>query len=105
MNSICSKAELPEEWKESIAIPNYKTADKTDCITYRHIQLLSATRTYRILSHILVAKEIIGDHQWGLRRNRSTTDHIFCIHHILGKKWEYNEECITYLYISRNPMI
>jgi hypothetical protein len=22
---------------------------------------------------------------------RSTTDHIFCIHQILEKKWEYNE--------------
>ena len=25
------------------------------------------------------------------RRNRSTTDHIFCIHQILEKKWEHNE--------------
>ena len=23
--------------------------------------------------------------------NRSTTEHIFCIHQILEKKWEYNE--------------
>ena len=38
------------------------------------------------------AKEIIGDHQCGFRRNRSTIDHIFCIHQILEKKWEYNEE-------------
>jgi hypothetical protein len=27
----------------------------------------------------------------GFRRNRSTTDQIFCIHQILEKKWEYNE--------------
>jgi hypothetical protein len=26
-----------------------------------------------------------------LRRNRSTTDQIFCIRQILEKKWEYNE--------------
>jgi len=32
------------------------------------------------------------DHQCGFRRNRSTTDHIFCIRQILDKKWEYNEE-------------
>jgi len=39
------------------------------------------------------AKEIIGDHQCGFRRNRSTIDHIFCIRQILKKKkWEYNEE-------------
>jgi hypothetical protein len=34
--------------------------------------------------------EIIGDHQCGLRRNRSTTDQIFYIRQILEKKWEYN---------------
>ena len=38
------------------------------------------------------AKEIIGDHQCGFRRNRSTIDRIFCIRQILEKKWEYNEE-------------
>jgi hypothetical protein len=35
--------------------------------------------------------EIIGDHQCGFRRNRSTTDEIFCLRQILEKKWEYNE--------------
>jgi hypothetical protein len=35
--------------------------------------------------------EIIGGHQCGFRRNRSTTDQIFCLHQVLEKKWEYNE--------------
>jgi len=49
------------------------------------------------LSNILLsrlipyAEEIMGDHQCGFRRNRSTTDHIFCIRQILEKKWEHNE--------------
>jgi hypothetical protein len=53
--------------------------------------------TYITLSNILLstktphAKEIIGDHQCGFRRNRSTTDHIFCICQILEKQSEYNE--------------
>jgi hypothetical protein len=34
--------------------------------------------------------EIIGDHQCGFRRNRSTTDQIFCSRQVLEKKWEYN---------------
>ena len=37
------------------------------------------------------AEEITGDHQCGFRRNRSATDHIFCILQILERKWEHNE--------------
>jgi hypothetical protein len=49
------------------------------------------------LRNILLARltlrvnEIIGDHQCGFRRNRSTMDQIFYIRQILEKKWEYNE--------------
>jgi hypothetical protein len=35
--------------------------------------------------------EITGYDQCGLRRNRSTTDQIFCICQLLEKTWEYNE--------------
>ena len=54
--------------------------------------------TYKFLSNILLgrlipcAKEIIGYHQCGFRRNRSTIVHMFCIRQILGKKWVYSEE-------------
>ena len=34
--------------------------------------------------------EIIGDHQDGFIRNRSSIDEIFCILEILEKKWEYD---------------
>jgi hypothetical protein len=37
------------------------------------------------------AEEIIGNHQRGFQHKKSTTDHIFCIHQLLEKKWEYNE--------------
>jgi len=86
---------LPEDWRESIIVPIYKKGDKTDCITYRGITLFPTT--YRILSNNLLsrltpyAEEIIGDHHCGFPRNRSNTDHIFCIHQILEKKWEYSE--------------
>jgi len=74
---------LPEEWKESIIVPIHKKGDKTDCNNYRGISLLRTT--YKIFSNILLsrlipyAEEVIGDHQCGFRRNRSTADHIFCI--------------------------
>ena len=79
-------------WKESIIVPIYKKGDKSDCSNYRGISLLPTT--YKILSNILLSRltpyveEIIEDHQGGLRRNRSTTDHIFCIRQILEKKLE-----------------
>jgi hypothetical protein len=59
------------------------------------ISLLSIS--YNILSNILPLSlrpfidEIIGEHQCGFRRNRSTTDQIFCIPQILDREWEYNE--------------
>ena len=90
--SIWNKEELPVEQKESIIVPIHKKGDKTDCNNYRAIPLLPTT--YKILSHILLsrlttyAEEIIGDHQCGFRGNRSTTDHLFCIHQMLEKKWE-----------------
>jgi hypothetical protein len=59
------------------------------------MSLLSTS--YKILSNIILSRlspyidEIIGDHQCGFQRNRSTTDQTFCISLILEKKWEYNE--------------
>jgi hypothetical protein len=53
--------------------------------------------SYTILLNTLLSRinpfidEIIGDHQCGFRRYRSTTDQSLCIHQILEKKWEYIE--------------
>ena len=96
ITSIWKKEKLPEEWKESIIVPIHKKGDKTDCNNYRGISHLPTA--YKISYNILLsrltpyAKEIIGDHQCGSRRNRSMIDHIFCIRQILEKKWEDNEE-------------
>jgi hypothetical protein len=101
INSIWNKEELPEQWKESIIVPIYKKGDLTDCSNYRRISLLSTT--YKILSNILLlrltpyAEEIIGEHQCGFIRNRSTTDHIFCIRQILEKNGNAMRQCISYL--------
>jgi hypothetical protein len=78
INLIWNKEELPHQWKESVVVPIHKKGDKTDCSNYRSISLLSTS--YKILSNILLDRltpyqdEIIGDHQCGFRRNRSTTD-------------------------------
>jgi len=84
--SVWNKEELPEEWKESVIVPIYKKGDKADCSNCRGMSLLPTM--YKILSNILLsrltayAEEITGDHRCGFRPNRSTADHIFCIHHI-----------------------
>ncbi|XP_018344902.1 PREDICTED: uncharacterized protein LOC108750139 [Trachymyrmex septentrionalis] len=43
--------------------------------------------------------EIIGDHQCGFRRNRSTADQIFTIRQILEKKWEFDQSITNTLAI------
>jgi len=101
ITSIWKKEKLPEEWKRSIIVPIHKKGDKTDCKNYRGISLLPTT--YKISSNILLsrlipyAKEIIGDHQCGFRRNRSTIDHIFCIRQILKKNGNTMGKFITSL--------
>jgi hypothetical protein len=87
INTVLNKEELlPDQWKESIIVPVHKKDDKTDCRNYRVIALLSTS--YKILSNILHSSlspyrdEIIGDHHCGFRRNRSTTDQIFCIRQV-----------------------
>jgi hypothetical protein len=88
--SIWNKEGLPEELKESITVPIYKKGNKTDFSNYGGISTLPIT--YKILSILLsIRRGNYWDHQCRFRRNKSTTDHIFCIRHILEKKWEYNE--------------
>jgi hypothetical protein len=92
MISVWNKEELPEEWKESIVIPIYKKGNKRYCSNYKCISLFPTT--HKMLFNILLsrltpyAEELIGDHQCGFQRNRSTIDHIFCIRQILEKKWK-----------------
>jgi hypothetical protein len=93
---------------EPISVSVHKKGDKTDCNNYRATSLLSTL--YKILSNILLSRlspyvdEIIGDHQCGFRRNRSTTDQIFGIRQILEKKWEYNETVHQLFIDYKKPM-
>jgi hypothetical protein len=86
----------------------HKKGDKTDCSNYCGISLLSTS--YKTLSNILLSRlspyvdEIIGDHQCGFQRNRSTTDQIFCIRQILEKKREYSET-IRQLFAVRREVL
>ena len=94
INSTWNKEELPEQWKESIIVPNYNMGVKTDCSNHQCLPLLSTTHT--VLSDILLSRltpyttKIISGHWCWFWLTRSTTDHTFFFCHIL-EKWESNE--------------
>jgi hypothetical protein len=87
IRSIWNEEKFPQQWKEFINIlPIYKTT----------AIIIDESPAYKILSNILLARltpyinKVIGHHQCGFRRNRSTMDQIFYIRQLLEKKWEYN---------------
>jgi hypothetical protein len=84
VNSIWKKEGLPDYWKKSIIVSVHKKGDNTDCSNYLHTKLYWISFSY-------TTDEIISDHQCRFRRNRSTTDQIFCIRQILEEKWKYNQ--------------
>jgi hypothetical protein len=93
INSIWSKAELPDHWKQSVIVPVYKRVIKLNN-NYREISLLSKLSPY--------IDEIVGDHQCRLRHNRPTADQTFCICQLLGKNWNPMRECICYYRIQES---
>jgi sorting nexin-29 len=88
ITSIWNEEVMPDLWNESIIVPIHKRVIKLTN-NYCGISLLSIS--YKMLSNIFPSRlspyidEIIGDHQCGFRRNRKTTDQIFCIRQILEK--------------------
>ena len=85
---------MSEKWKELIIVPIYKKGDKQIVVIIR-TQFFPAM--YKILFNILLSKlipyaqAIAGDYQCGFRRDRSATDHIFCIRQITEENWVHNE--------------
>lgn len=93
--NIWEKEVIPNEWKEAIVIPIHKKGDKKECTNYRGISLLNCT--YKVLSKILQKRleeytsNIIGEHQAGFTRGRSTTDQIFILKEAIAKYYEFNK--------------
>jgi hypothetical protein len=57
--------------------------------------------TYKVLSYCIldrikpISEGILENYQRGFRPNRSTTDQIFIIRHILEKMWEFDKDVYT----------
>jgi hypothetical protein len=88
------KEVVPQQQKKCFIIAIYKKGDKTPCIQDQGISFISISCI--ILSNIPVTRltpyvdRIIWNHQHRFSHNRSVTGHIFCIHYILEKKWDYD---------------
>jgi hypothetical protein len=99
--SIWNKAELPEEWKESIIVPICKKGSKTNRNNLRGISI--SPTTYKILSNILLsrlipyAEEIIGDH----KLDSDAIGQLLIIYSVIVKYLRKNgntmKQCISYL--------
>jgi hypothetical protein len=81
---------------ESVIVPVYKKGDKDGSTDNRGTSPLSTFTKLKVKSiYICIymcvcVDDIIGDHQCGFRRNRSTVDQILCIRQLLEKKCEYS---------------
>ena len=105
-NSIWNKEELPEEWMESIIVPNDNKGDKTDCSNYRGISRFSTT--YKILTKILLLWLATYAGFWGSSMWISKQQVSYCSFHSsnkLVKNENAIRQCISHLQTSRNPMI
>ena len=87
---------LPSEWMKGVICPLHKKGCKMVCTNYRGISLLPTV--YKVLSTVLherltpLAESQIGHYQAGFRKDKSTTDQIFCIRQIVQKSFELNVE-------------
>jgi Reverse transcriptase (RNA-dependent DNA polymerase). len=84
--------------------PIHKKGDVTTCDNYRTVTLLCTA--YKIPTNILYVKlvpyaeEIIGEHQGGLRRERSAADQIFLLKDKYLKNVGENNTDVHYLFID-----
>lgn len=75
-------------------LSTYMKSDKLDSNKYRRINLLNTA--YEIFANILyqrllpLAEENIGGYQCSFRNDRSTTDQLFCLRHVLENYIEFN---------------
>ena len=89
INSIWNKEELLEEWKSrSLYLYIRRVIKKTAVViqVYYFCQLREKFYPSCCQGLTPYAEEIIGEYQCGFRRNRSTIDHMLCLHQILEEK-------------------
>jgi hypothetical protein len=70
------------------------SAIKHTVISLNNIKIISKFLLSRLTPY---AEVNIGDYQREFRRNRSATDHIFCVCQLLELNWNIMSQCTSYL--------
>jgi hypothetical protein len=74
--------------KESVVVPVYKKAIRLTAVIIGGYHCYQLHTTFYTIFFSPYTDEIIGNHQYGFRRNKSTTDMIFFIRPIPEKELE-----------------
>jgi len=78
----CERRCIPEDWKSSVILPIYKgKGDPMLCRFYRGIKLLEHAMKVveRIFEHRIRQQIEVDDMQFGLMKDKGTTDAIFTV--------------------------
>jgi len=103
--AIWREEKMPEDWETGIICPIFKKGDKLDCNIYRGITLLDIV--YKVFSNVLnerlkkITENATGEYQCGIRKNRSTSDHILIIRQMMEKHYEHNQD-LHMLFVDLN---
>ena len=86
---------MPEEWRRSVLIPNYKNKEDAQCCgNYRGIKLTSHTMKVweRIVEARLRDRVEISKQQYGFMPGKETTDAMFALRMLMEKYREGQKE-------------
>ena len=89
MNMIFEKEEVPNDFRKTLIKPLYKKGDKSECRSYRGINLVSVGR--KLLSNLILFRlrdavdKVLREEQCGFRKGRGCVDQVFTLRLMIEK--------------------
>lgn len=104
-NKIWRQAKMPQDWKKGVMVPIPKSwTDREKMINYRPIQMLSVlSKTLEKivaarLNYLMESEGLTDPCQNGFRRQRSVTDNLMALEHILQENLTRKKDVICIFY-------